>query len=137
MKKVLLLAGFCVLLTGCSSHKVYSINTDKATAGKLLESFAITNGFTVPKIDLEAGIVRIETEDLKLKGGFYGGVEQSHPTGFGVRLRETSPKCTALYTDSFGLGLRGYTYNKRKRFLKQAREEGFIIYSGNSCSEAL
>ena len=134
MKKLLLLIPLMCLLAGCSSHRVYSINTDKLAAGKFLENFAITNGFQVIYSDAETGIYRIETEDLKLKGGFYGGIEQSHPTGFGIRMKEVNPNCTALYTDSFGLGLRGYTYNKRKRLKTKAQGEAtFQISKDGNC----
>jgi hypothetical protein len=135
MKKCLIPLVFCmVFLTGCSSHKVYSINTDKATTGKLLETFAITNGFNLAHADSENGIYKIETNLMKFSTGIFAGGKQDFSSGFGVRLKEVKPNCTMIISDSFGYGLQGHIYNKTKRYIKRLKEDGYTIRKGNICA---
>jgi len=123
----------CLFLNGCSSHKIYSINTDKLTTGKFIENLTITNGFTISYIDAINGIYRIETDKTSFSSGIYSGIHKDLNSGFGLRLKEINPKCTVIISDSFGYGLNGHYYNKTKRYVKRLKEEGYTVVKGNNC----
>ena len=132
-KMLLLLIPVCFMLSGCSSHKVYTINTDKSKAGNFLEAFVITNGFHLAYADKYQGIYKVETDNTDLGSGIYAGMQKTLTSGFGIRMKEISPDCTVIISDSFGFGMNGHYYNKTKRFIKRLKEEGYTIEKGQKC----